>query len=370
MIFQVSIAYYEGSSSLFAKLLRFCHIVFIGFQILTLITFWPFLATFKRFVSFGIAATVSAEENFRLQSKRNEDLTISIRARIIEVGIEASFQPLLQLYLLLPFLLNQIYCLASTDILKTQSVAEVFESTEKAQFFSVVTSILSLAWSFSYYKAARKRGALDFGVNTYGRIIVFIANVLQITSRLLALVLYAYCYGPGYFWPMILTVILHIILMSSLHFYIYDQWTLQQLRNEKLLQLFQLFYNCVLNGVCNVYIHNRIDRINAQQASIGPCGRTKQKISMLRNGIFEIIFLIENVMVVIIAHLMLPSDLPREILTFIIFAQLLGLLLNCIYYKYFHIWKHLFCINMNISEPTKIFSNLCYDIDHCGDVPL
>jgi hypothetical protein len=60
------------------------------------------------------------------------------------------------------------------------------------QFVSMLTSIVSLAWSFAFYKAAMKREALDFDVNPMGRIVLILSNLCMVTSRLTALVVFAY----------------------------------------------------------------------------------------------------------------------------------------------------------------------------------
>ena len=71
-----------------------------------MVMFWPFIMLFQRFISTRESAIASTEERFITKPKRKEDLIISARAQIIEVSIEASFQPLLQLYLLLPTLFH------------------------------------------------------------------------------------------------------------------------------------------------------------------------------------------------------------------------------------------------------------------------
>ena len=119
----------------------------------------------------------------------------SSRAQVIEVAIESTFQPLLQLYLLLPILVQGMQSLGATytDL----------KLMKRIQFYSVVTSIISLAWSFAFYKASVKREALDFCINFFGRTVLIISNLFMISARLLALVVFAYCFGPGQFLPLI-----------------------------------------------------------------------------------------------------------------------------------------------------------------------
>ena len=46
-----------------------------------------------------------------MKEETDEDLIASARAQMLEVAIESSFQPILQLYLLFPVLMMQLSCL-------------------------------------------------------------------------------------------------------------------------------------------------------------------------------------------------------------------------------------------------------------------
>ena len=153
----------------------------------------------------------------------------SARAHLIEVSVEATFQPLLQMYLVLPVLVFalRLYLVGEHDkschsgwtnlTTSTPTIDSCWlqvrynqpnlcggtknfvdlEDMEMAQldllqFVSMLTSIVSLAWSFAFYKAAMKREALDFDVNPLGRIFLILSNLCMVTSRLTALVVFAY----------------------------------------------------------------------------------------------------------------------------------------------------------------------------------
>ena len=82
------------------------------------IVLWPFIMIYKRYcseVEFNIAY---GHERFENQMERRDDMIASSRARMIEVCIESSFQPLLQLYLLLPTLIHYFECGAFKQVLK------------------------------------------------------------------------------------------------------------------------------------------------------------------------------------------------------------------------------------------------------------
>ena len=186
-----------------------------------------------------------------MQTKVNEDIAVSSRAIIIEVAIESSFQPLLQLYLLLPGIIKQFMCyhkaIHSTNMIDSLSISEIFNftftgQTSEIQFLSILTSVISLSWSFTYYQSMKKKGALDFGSNIIGRILMLSANLLQISSRLLIIVIYAYLYGPGQFWPMMTSVLGHILVMTSLNYMLSYDWLMHNFPNR---QYRKIFYHCL-----------------------------------------------------------------------------------------------------------------------------
>ena len=86
--------------------------------------------------------------------ERRDHTILSSRARMIEVCIESSFQPLLQLYLLLPKLINYFECEFYKEILE-KPILETFSTESVLQFWSVITSVLALAWSFNFYKVTQ-----------------------------------------------------------------------------------------------------------------------------------------------------------------------------------------------------------------------
>ena len=154
------------------------------------ILFWPIEMHRKKFLSETRYLTSHGKDRVEARLESENESIVSGRSQMIEVCTESSFQPLLQLYLLLPTLL---------------------------QFWSILSSCLSLAWSFTFYQSLKKRGALGFGVNALGRIVLLFANVLQISSRLVAFALFAYSWGGGNIWPAFVFVLIHIIVMSGFH---------------------------------------------------------------------------------------------------------------------------------------------------------
>ena len=52
--------------------------------------------------------------------------------------------------------------------------------TSSLQFYAILSSIFSLAWSYTTYEADQKKGALDFSVNPFARIVTVLAALMQV----------------------------------------------------------------------------------------------------------------------------------------------------------------------------------------------
>ena len=151
------------------------------------ILFWPIEMHRKKFLSETRYLTSYGKDRVEARLESENESIVSGRSQMIEVCTESSFQPLLQLYLFLPTLLVTFRNLGK-EVSFDQSAKEFFSNVSHLQFWSILSSCLSLAWSFTFYQSLKKRGALDFGVNALGRILLLFANVLQISS----FVLFAY----------------------------------------------------------------------------------------------------------------------------------------------------------------------------------
>ena len=161
------------------------------------ILFLPIEMHRKKFLSETRYLTSHGKDRVEARLESENESIVSGRSQMIEVCTESSFQPLLQLYLLLPTLLVTFRNFGK-EVSFDQSAKEFFSNASKLQFWSILSSCLSLAWSFTFYQSLKKRGALGFGVNALGRIVLLFANVLQISSRLVAFALFAYSWGDGY----------------------------------------------------------------------------------------------------------------------------------------------------------------------------
>ena len=74
-------------------------------------------------------------------------------------------------------MIAKISCHKSTDAI---SVTEFF--TGSLQIYSIVSSVVSLGWSFSTYEANQKKGALDFYSNPMARSIILMSALMQVST--------------------------------------------------------------------------------------------------------------------------------------------------------------------------------------------
>ena len=202
------------------------------------------------------------------------------RAHLIEVAVEATFQPLLQMYLLLPIIIDVFdKDFGSIDL-------DAFKKMDLLQFLSMVASIVSLAWSFAFYKASLKNEALDFDINPFGRIILIFANLSMVTSRLTAFVVFAYCFPDGtQFLALLSCLFAHAFLMSLLHlcFCLLPTSLKRQLD-------WQLVVDCILNGLANIYTHQWVsvphhhqkDNCHSRQVCVSTIDQLVKDLSQAR----------------------------------------------------------------------------------------
>ena len=131
--------------------------------------------------------------------------------------------------------------------LDEQSASDFFSNLRNLQFWSILTSCISLAWSFTFYQSIKKRGALDFDANPLGRLILLFSNIFQISSRLVAFVLLAYSWGDGNFWPAFVFVLVHILAMAGFHIEVKDKKTFRMVESKRMA-----IFQSILNGISNL----------------------------------------------------------------------------------------------------------------------
>lgn len=290
---------------------------------LALVAFWPIVCFWYQFWHKGRYLTSYGKNRIERRKLFNESTIVASRAQISEVCSEATFQPLLQLYLLMPTLV----CFNYSKLLET-NLSNFSMEVPKLQLWSVITSCLALAWSFNSYQATTMNGALDFSSNLTGRLVLLASCICQISSRLVIFVMFAFTWGEGNLWPMMAATVLHMLAMAFIHWktrYCPPNWTRQR-----------VFYQCIINGISNLYLHNDIvarkgeDRMYNQKLGV------RDTKLLLVNGII----FIENILIVLVAFFH-PSQIgiPTVLLFSVIGVHTSGLLLMLIYYQQLHIWS-------------------------------
>ena len=285
----------------------------------------------------------------------------SSRAQVIEVAVESTFQPLLQLYLLLPILVQGMQTLGS-DLLEFD-----LKLMKRIQFYSIITSTISLAWSFAFYEATVKREALDFCVNFFGRTVMIVSKLFMISARLIALVIFAYCFGPGQFLPLMAGLLYHIVLCSILH---YATSSFPKKREVS----WKILIHCLLNGLANIHHHHSIIMPSYERNHVdtGDTNRYKKeqkyqtKINLFRScstlfqqTVFDTILFSQNFLIMVLAkHFLDPyfqELIELDLLTLIVMSfTIAGLVLKCFYYKYLHTWSSLNGRNENQEVPYQL----------------
>ena len=275
----------------------------------------------RKFMSEARYLTGHGEARVKARKEMDDNTIISSRSQMIEVCSESSFQPLLQLYLFLPTLLISFQGISSI-LDTTQSAKDMFGGVVKLQFWSILTSCISLAWSFTTYQSTKKNGALSIGSNLPGFLCMLFSNILQISTRLIVFVLLAYSFGDGNFWPAFVIVLVHIVCLA---FFSYD---------SKKPKWMMAIYQAHINGISNLYMHSLILPLPGVEKN----KKRKNNQSLDRQVVVDSILMAENLMVIVASFFLIP-DLPSILLMFIFFGQIFALLLKGAYYNFFHIWS-------------------------------
>ena len=303
-----------------------------------LVLVWPIWTHGKKFWCEGRYLTSHGQDRVTQRKKFIRNNIISSRAQIVEICTEATFQPLLQLYLLLPKLL----CFNYHELLD-QDISSFFSDVPRLQFWAIVTSCISLSWSFNAYQTSKKTGALDFEANLSGRLILLTSCVCQITSRLFVFVLLAYSFGDGHFYPMVIVVVCHMLFMTLLYKFKTTNFNKRTdfacLKNEALQDCLQEFYQCLLNGISNIYLFNEILPLPCEaKPQTREEKEAQRKRSKLRQVAVDVILAVESFVIIIVASVQVDG-IPSYLIVMVVVLHASGLILKVVYYKSFHIWS-------------------------------
>merc|ERR1719210_2894701 len=184
---------------------------------------WPFAVLFIKYYNDGKYYLAKGPKRVTREKKLETSEVLYSTARVMEVSLESSFQPTIQLYLLLPSLIDNM----TKDKIEIRLIQVCMEGElpifQADQTISIITSILSLSWCFTSYHATLKRGALDKDLAAlFYRVVLFLSVLFQILGRLFIFVLFSYSFGRGQYYPLLVFVAFHVLLMSALHFVFSD----------------------------------------------------------------------------------------------------------------------------------------------------
>ena len=223
---------------------------------------WQPITALIKFYRDGIYETSSGKDKVKeLRNRRLLDVAAS-RADLIETSIEATFEPLVQGYIIFPSIIkitNRLKNFYQVDQTSGKLTIQ-FEMTslEQVQLFSIVTSILSLAWTYSDLTSVKKHLQLDICVSPVSRILMCIWMILQLTARLLAFMLFAVYWGPGNIYVLMIFAAVHIMLALVIHLIFSED--IAFLKKGRYLKF---FHNVMLNSFSSMFFHNylRLDQM-------------------------------------------------------------------------------------------------------------
>ena len=142
---------------------------------------------------------------------------------------------------------------------------------------------------------------------------------------------------------MIVSVLTHALVMAVLHYLISDEWDKENLKGKYP----KIVYQCIVNGICNIYLHNRIKDITPSYVHTM---ENKTRTTVFRQCLFDTIFVIENLVILILSNLKYPKYLGVGLVTGIFIAHCVGIGLKCVYYYQFHIWSNVLTFDKSIQD--------------------
>ena len=297
------------------------------------IALWPIITIFLNFYYGARYETSRGVMRNELENTLRVTAQACGRAKLLEASIEATFQPVLQWYLLYPKVMRQII------MGNIFSVEMITHSEDIIAYLSIITSVLSLAWSFTAHKATYKHGALDLTVSPLSRAVLFLSDLLFIISRMNCLIIYMYWFGPGQFYPGIVFLMIHLIIMIVLHIIFMEEfnWSWNYFKGAQSLTF---AHACFLNGLANMFSNNgaviMADSITKQDK-----GKT-----FIRHLVYDSIFVCEIIVLAVFGfhlHIEPAQQLDAKNTTLIVSlcCHFVALVLKTFYYTKLHVWSAL-----------------------------
>ena len=273
----------------------------------------------KTYYAQGQYATAVGEEKTAKHLVLEKKETRSVRAHMFEVCIESSFQPLLQIYLILPCFIQSLFCIDLN--------AKKFDFTS-LQFFSILTSVLSLTFSFTKYFVMKQNGAMDFGFNPLPYALILFATLFQILGRIVCFTLFTYTFGDGKFWPLMVFIFVHVVFVTIVET-AFDRFIRKELNKAS-------FFDHLIHGIANIYFPNQINQYGQEQS-----GKQVKGLVFGQQLFFEfIIVLVNTVMLIKVIVKYQSNTLAVGLISGSFCLYIFGLAMKLVYYKFFYIWKN------------------------------
>ena len=225
-----------------------------------LIFFSPILPVYTHFVrswtAYQLETQLNEAENDKNELKR---LTRnSNQAHLIEVCTESSLQPLVQLFSIFSGLMEAYSSQENTkwdetiDALLAAHWSKVIqlyaESKMRLQIWSLVSSIVSIAWSFQANYARKKYGQMTL----LSRVIYFLCVLLFVTSRIISIIMVIFFVGGKDSFCYIYVIIgCHMALTISL-----DLWLNAYKYRAKKPHWFWKIRDCLMKAFSSIYMYH------------------------------------------------------------------------------------------------------------------
>jgi len=247
-----------------------------------------------------------------------------------EACTESSFQPLLQLFLVLPCLLHQVIW---REKLSHQSTVEDIYNT--AQVWSITISILALSWNFSVFIITKSNYAIS--KLSLGFFVLFLQHFLQISGRLLLITLFAF--AIEIFWAAVIFVVVHIVLVMIIIVITTESGKI-------------IMKNVLMNSIANIYlgiwIKDDPTASHSNATSILPLEKKSnciqlQKLFKTKNlfsKFVEFLIAIENIGMMLTISLLNADQTNTSAAAIALVFYYSGLFLKGLFYFKFHIWNH------------------------------
>ena len=238
---------------------RLCHLLkLIGYLVIAsvIVVLWQPVTAFIKFFRDGMFESSSGEDKVkRLKQRRYDDLTAS-RADLVETSIEATFEPLIIGYIIFPSIISLATRINESIAMKDGklNIGLEIDTLQLVELWSIISSILSLAWCYSDLTSTKKHLQLDITISPVSRILMCIWMILQMTARLLAFMLFAVYWGPGCIYPLMIFAAVHTVLGGILHVVFSEDMAFW--RKGTFINYLKFFQNVILNSFATLYFHN------------------------------------------------------------------------------------------------------------------